>query len=196
MSCILSVHLDGQTTRTSVANDAAAASATLRVEASAKEYLIGPDDILSINVWKEPEISRTLPVRPDGNISLPLIGDLMASGETPVQLQSNIRRQLLAYLSDPEITVVVQEAKSHKFNIVGEVQKPGTYLLSTPMSVLDAIAVAGGLRDFARSSKIYVLRINPDGTRVRLPFNYKQVIKGENLKPDVWLQKHDTIVVP
>jgi polysaccharide export outer membrane protein len=196
MSYILAPQLDGQTTKTSVSNGAAAASATLRVEASAKEYLIGPDDILSINVWKEPEISRTLPVRPDGNISLPLIGDLMASGETPVQLQSNIRGQLLAFLSDPEVTVVVQEAKSHKFNIVGEVEKPGAYLLSTPMSVLDAIALAGGLRDFARSGKIYVLRINPDGTRARLPFNYKQVIKGENLKPDVWLQPHDTIVVP
>jgi polysaccharide export outer membrane protein len=152
--------------------------------------------VLSVNVWKEPEISRTLPVRPDGNISLPLVGDLVASGRTPAELQNEIRQQLVTYLSDPEVAVVVQEAKSHKFNIVGEVEKPGSYVMTSPMTVLDAIALAGGLRDFARATKIYVLRVNTDGSRVRLPFNYKQVIRGNDLKADVQLEPRDTIVVP
>src|SRR5579872_3097475 len=143
-----------------------------------EEYRIGPDDLLAVNVWKEPEISRNVLVRPDGRISLPLIGDLRASGRTPSQLQSDIRTQLLPYLSDPEVAVIVQEAKSQKFNILGEVEHPGSYPLSKSMTVLDAIAVSGGLRDFAKTGKIYVLRINADGSRTRLPFNYKEVIKG------------------
>ena len=168
----------------------------MQVKSSANSYLIGPGDTLAVNVWKEPEISRTLPVRPDGNISLPLAGDLVASGRTPVELQNDIRKQLLTYFSDPEVTVVVQEAKSHKFNIVGEIEKPGSYVMSNPMTVLDAIAVAGGFRDFAKTTKIYVLRANPDGSRTRLPFNYKRVIKGQALQDNVELLPSDTIVVP
>jgi polysaccharide biosynthesis/export protein len=176
--------------------DHAAAVAALKVEPIANVYRIGPDDVLAINVWKEPEISRTLPVRPDGNISLPLIGDLLASGRTTQQLQELIKQQLTAYLSSPEVTVLVQEVKSHKFNIIGEVAKPGSYVMTAPLTVLDAIAVAGGLGEFARTTKIYVLRVNADGTRVRLPFNYKQVIKGQDLTADVELQPRDTVVVP
>ena len=160
------------------------------------EYVIGPDDILAVNVWKETEISRSVPVRPDGKISLPLIGDLPASGRTPVQLQRDIKQQLLAYLSNPEVTVVVQEVKSHKFNIVGEVQKPGSYVMSGPMTVLDAIAVAGGLRDFAKETRIYVLRATNTGSPIRLPFNYKRIIKGNDLRQNVELEPRDTIVVP
>jgi len=192
----LSSQLDGQAAKTTFNDHATAAAAAVKVQTPANEYVIGPDDVLSVNVWKEPEISRTLPVRPDGNISLPLVGDLVASGRTPAELQNEIRQQLVTYLSDPEVAVVVQEAKSHKFNIVGEVEKPGSYVMTSPMTVLDAIALAGGLRDFARATKIYVLRVNTDGSRVRLPFNYKQVIRGNDLKADVQLEPRDTIVVP
>jgi polysaccharide biosynthesis/export protein len=192
----LSSHVVAQASRTSVEGDDAAATAAVELLIPSAGYVIGPDDVLAVNVWKEPEISRTLPVRPDGNISLPLIGDLVASGRTPAQLQNEIRQQLAAYLSNPEVAVLVQEAKSHKFNIVGEVEKPGAYVMSGPMTILDAIAMAGGLRDFAKATKIYVLRINSKGTRVRLPFNYKQVIKGAGLKAEVQLEPHDTIVVP
>lgn len=191
-----SSQLEGQTAKTTFNDHATAAAAAVKVQTPANEYVIGPDDVLSVNVWKEPEISRTLPVRPDGNISLPLVGDLVASGRTPAELQNEIRQQLVTYLSDPEVAVVVQEAKSHKFNIVGEVEKPGSYVMTSPMTVLDAIALAGGLRDFARATKIYVLRVNTDGSRVRLPFNYKQVIRGNDLKADVQLEPRDTIVVP
>ena len=165
-------------------------------ETQAAEYVIGPDDVLAINVWKEPEISRSVPVRPDGKISLPLIGDLRASGRTPAQLQADIKKELLTYLSNPEVTVIVQEAKSQKFNILGQVEHPGSYPLSRSMTVLDAIAVAGGFRDFAKTGKIFVLRIGPDGSHVRMAFNYKEVIKGGNLSQNVELEPHDTVVVP
>jgi len=206
LSCILRLaavtgfavcsQLAAQTAKAGIDGDAAAASATVKLSAPGTEYLIGPDDVLAVNVWKEPEISRTLPVRPDGNISLPLVGDLKASGLTPAELQKIIRNQLVDYLSNPEVTVLVQEAKSHKFNIIGEVEKPGSYVMGGPTTVLDAIAMAGGLREFARMSKIFVLRVNQNGSRVRLPFNYKQVIKGSNLNADVQLEPRDTIVVP
>lgn len=192
----LSLQVHGQTTKPGLDSDAAAISAGIKVQSSANEYLIGPDDVLAVNVWREPEISRTLPVRPDGNISLPLIGNVKASGSTPTQLQQEIRDRLIEYLSNPEVTVLVQEAKSHKFNIIGEIEKPGSYVMAGPMTVLDGIAAAGGLREFARTTKIYVLRVNADGSRVRLPFNYKEIIKGKDLRPDVQLQPRDTIVVP
>jgi len=160
------------------------------------EYIIGADDVLAVNVWKEPEISRSVPVRPDGNISLPLIGDLRASGRTPSQLQDDIKQQLRAFLVSPEVAVIVQEAKSHKFNILGQVERPGSFLLSRSMTVLDAIAVAGGFRDFAKVGKIYVLRVRANGSLTRLPFNYKEVIKGERLAQNVELQPRDTVIVP
>jgi polysaccharide export outer membrane protein len=163
---------------------------------AAEEYMIGPDDLLAVNVWKEPEISRNVVVRPDGRISLPLVGDLRASGRTPAQLQDEIKGQLLNYLSNPEVTVIVQEARSQKFNILGEIEHPGSYPLSRSMTVLDAIAIAGGLRDFAKSRKIYVLRIKADGSLARLQFNYKEVIKGQSLSQNVELQPRDTVVVP
>ena len=196
IALVLSLYLAGQTGKSGIDGDSAAASAAVSVPVPANQYVIGPGDVLDVNVWKEPEISRTLPVRPDGNISLPLVGDIMANGRTPTELQNEIRHQLGTYLSTPEVTVLVQEAKSQKFNIVGEVEKPGLYVISGPMTVLDAIAMAGGLRDFAKATKIYVLRGNVNGTRVRLPFNYKQVIKGTDLTADIQLQPHDTVVVP
>lgn len=161
-----------------------------------KDYVIGADDVLAINVWKEPELSRSVPVRPDGKATLPLIGDIVASGNTPKQLQANIERDLAKYISKPVVTVIVQEAKSHKFNIVGEVQKPGTYLLSGPMTVLDGIAQAGGFREWAKMKDVYVLRTGPNGARERLSFNYKRVIKGDNAGQNVQLRTGDTIVVP
>lgn len=161
-----------------------------------EEYIIGPEDVLAISVWREAEISRTVPVRPDGMISLPLIGELKASGLTPLELNSVITDELKNYLSNPEVTVIVQKANSQKFNIVGQVQRPGSYHLGRPMTVLDALAVAGGFRDFANGKKIYVLRRLPNGRRLRIPFNYKEVIKGRKFYQNVELEPGDTIVVP
>ena len=171
-------------------------AAGVRENVSGDDYLIGADDVLAINVWKEPDLSRTVPVRPDGRITLPLIGDIAASGTTPRQLQASIEQDLSKYISKPAVTVIVQEAKSHKFNIVGEVQKPGAYVLTGPLTVLDAIALAGGFRDWAKVKSIYVLRPGPNGSRSKLAFNYKKVIKGGDGAENIHLKMGDTVVVP
>lgn len=159
-------------------------------------YLIGPGDVLAINVWKDAEVSRTMPVRPDGRISLPLVGEIQAAGLTAAQLQEHIVERLAGYMNQPEVNVIVQEIRSRSFNIVGKVNKPGEYVLIRPMTVLDAIAEAGGLQDFARSTKVYVLRHTASGSTKMLSFNYKQVIKGHSLDQNVQLQPEDSIVVP
>ena len=159
-------------------------------------FIIGADDVLAINVWKEPEVSRSVPVRSDGKISLPLAGEVQAAGETPRQLELEISKRLQSYISEPEVTVIVQQINSQKFNILGQVLKPGSYPLANSPTVLDAIAQAGGFRDFAKKKSIYVLRQNPGGGQVRLPFNYKDMVKGKNTDQNVKLQPRDTIVVP
>jgi polysaccharide biosynthesis/export protein len=159
-------------------------------------FIIGDDDVLSINVWKEPDISRSVPVRSDGKISLPLVGEVQAAGNTPLKLEQEIAARLKNYISEPEVTVMVQQVNSQKFNILGQVNKPGSYPLTNSPTVLDAIAVAGGFRDFAKQKSIYVLRQNADGTQTRLPFNYKEVVKGQNLAQNIKLQPRDTVVVP
>jgi polysaccharide export outer membrane protein len=159
-------------------------------------YTIGADDVLAINVWKEPEVSRTVPVRSDGKISLPLAGEVQASGQTPRQLERELASKLQSFISEPEVTVIVAEVRSQKFNILGQVSRPGTYPLTNASTVLDAIAIAGGFRDFAKQKSIYVLRQIPDGGQSRLPFNYKDVIKGKNSTQNIKLQPRDTIVVP
>ena len=123
-------------------------------------YVIGPADVLAINVWKEAEISRSIPVRSDGRISLPLIGEVQAAGRTPRQLQEELAKKLTSFISEPDVTVIVQEIHSQKFNVLGQVGKPGTFLLTDSTTVLDAIALAGGFRDFAKQKAIYVLRQN------------------------------------
>lgn len=160
------------------------------------QYVIGPNDVLAVDVWKEAELTRVVPVRPDGNISLPLIGDVGASGLTPAQLQARLTEKLRVYLEHPAVTVIVQQANSYLFNVMGEVQKPGAYAITRPTTVLDALAMAGGFRDFAKETKVYVLRMQVDGTHERLPFNYRQVIKGEKLAQNVQLRPGDTVVVP
>lgn len=159
-------------------------------------YLIGPEDMLSVNVWKEPEVSQKLPVRPDGMISLPLIGEVKAAGLTPAQLEEAITMPLKKYMSEPQVTVIVTEVRSKTFNIIGQVAKPGYYPLDRQLTVLDAIALAGGFRDFAKTKKIYVLRTDTSGKQERLAFNYKDVIKGQNTQENVELKPRDTVVVP
>lgn len=159
-------------------------------------FVIGANDVLAINVWKEPDVSRSVPVRSDGKISLPLAGEIQASGLTPLKLEQDIASKLQSFISEPEVTVIVQQINSQKFNILGMVSKPGSYSLTNSSTVLDAIAAAGGFRDFAKQKSIYVLRHNPNGTESRLPFNYKDVVKGKNADQNVKLQPNDTIVIP
>jgi polysaccharide export outer membrane protein len=158
-------------------------------------FVIGNEDVLGISVWKDQELSRVIPVRTDGKISLPLIGELQASGKTPRQLQAEITEGLQAFMSKPQVTVIVQEIKSQRFNILGHVLKPGSYLLNPPTTLVDAIAIAGGLAPFANTKNIYVLR-DDAGKEVRLHFNYKQAIKGRRPEQNVELRPRDTVVVP
>lgn len=158
------------------------------------EYVIGPDDVLAVNVWKEPDLSSSVLVRPDGKITLPLLKDVQAEGSTPGQLQARIEKGLADYISKPAVTVIVHEARSHKFNILGDVEKPGSYLLNTPLTVLDAIALAGGLREWAKPGSIYILRELSPGNRERIPYSYKKIVKGK--EHDIQLKVRDTIVVP
>lgn len=162
----------------------------------ADAYVIGAEDVLDINVWKEPEMSKTVPVRPDGMISLPLIGEVKAAGYTPVQLQGLLADSMKKIISDPQVTVLVEKVSSLNFNIVGQVAKPGYYPLTRRLTLLDAIALAGGFKDFAKTKKIYVLRTAANGSEQRIPFNYNQVIKGQNPQQNIELQPRDTIVVP
>ncbi len=157
-------------------------------------YIIGPEDSLQITVWKEPTLSGSVPVRPDGMISMVLLGDLPAAGKTPMQLSADITERLKKYIQDPIVTVVVLGINSQKIFIIGEVGHVGAIPLSAGMSPLQAIAAAGGLSPFANSKHIYILR-GEGSKRVKIPFNYKQALKGEN-KQDVSLEPGDTIVVP
>jgi polysaccharide export outer membrane protein len=177
----------------STAPDTASKSATgVRPDS----YIIGAEDVLTVFVWKEPDMTKTVPVRPDGMISLPLIGEIKAAGYTPVQLQDVLAESMKKMISDPQVTVVVEKIGSLNFNIVGEVNHPGYFPLTRRMTVLDAIAMAGGFKDFAKSKKVYILRTAANGSQERLPFNYKAVIKGQNPQQNIELLPRDTIVVP
>ena len=177
-------------------SEATAPAAAQPAQAVDENFLIGADDVLAVSVWKEPDLSRSIPVRSDGKITLPLIGEVQASGKTPRQLQQEIASKLQSYISEPEVTVIVQEIRSQRYNVLGMVAKPGSYMLTKSTTVLDAIAVAGGFRDFAKQKDIYVLRRAADGNQSRLPFNYKDVVRGHKSAQNVALQSNDTIVVP
>lgn len=181
---------------------AAATSSPVRPDSPSKRahaddtYVIGEDDILSISVWKEPDLSRLIPVRSDGRISLPLIGEVQAAGRTPAQLEQDIAANLRSYITEPQVTVIVQEIHSQKFNILGQVNKPGSYPLAAGTTIVDALALAGGFKDFAKKKSVYVLRQNLQGEESRIPFNYQEFIKGKNVSQNIKIKPHDTIVVP
>ena len=159
-------------------------------------YVIGNDDHLAISVWKEPDLTKNIPVRSDGKISLPLVGEIQAAGRTPLQLELEIANRLRNYITMPEVTVIVEQINSKKYNIMGMVGRPGTFSLTLSMTIMDAIAAAGGFRDFAKSKGVYILRQNPDGTQTRLNFNYKDFIKGKNISQNIKIEPQDTIIVP
>jgi polysaccharide biosynthesis/export protein len=196
-ACVLiSSGLWSQTSALVSGSTAVAAPAPTAAKPHDDSFVIGNDDVLAINVWKEPDISRSIPVRSDGRISLPLVGEVQAAGQTPLKLEVEIASKLKNYISEPEVTVMVQQINSQKFNVLGQVAHPGSFVITNSPTVLDAIALAGGFRDFAKQKSIYVLRENPDGSKARLPFNYKEVVKGANPGQNVKLQARDTIVVP
>ena len=165
------------------------------VSATDPDYKIGPQDVLRIDVWKENEISRITPVRPDGRISLPLLNDVQAAGLTPTQLAGVIADGLKKYITNPQVTVGVTEINSRRVYVTGEVTKPGAFPLQGNMTVLQALTSSGGFTQFAKTKGIYVLRTE-DNKQVKHPFNYKDVVKGKHPELNIVLQPGDVIVVP
>lgn len=157
-------------------------------------YVIGSDDSLSITVWKEPTLSGSVPVRPDGMISMALVGDLRAAGRTPMQLADDITEKLKKYIQDPNVSVVVMADASQRIFLIGEVGHVGPIPMTPGMTPLQAIAAGGGLSPFANSKKIYILR-NEGGTQQKIPFKYKEALKGDDSQ-SITLKPGDTIVVP
>jgi polysaccharide export outer membrane protein len=159
------------------------------------EYKIGPQDILRIDVWKEAEVSRAVPVRPDGKISLPLLNDVQAAGLTPMRLAAVIADGLTKYINNPQVTVTVSEINSRRIYVTGEVSRAGAFPLLPNMTVLQALSSSGGFTQFAKLKNIYVLRTD-NGKQVKLPFNYKDAVNGKKPEQNVLLQPGDVIVVP
>jgi polysaccharide biosynthesis/export protein len=161
---------------------------------SASDYVIGPEDLLQISVWKNESLSRQLPVRPDGKVSMPLLHDIQASGLTPMQLRDKIAAALAEFMPNPEVSVTVLEVRSYRVSVLGEVQRPGVLQLKAPTTVLEAIALAGGFRDFASPSKIVIFRKNGQGTE-KLRFNYNRAVSTA-AEENMSLRSGDVVVVP
>ncbi len=176
-----------------------------KTEASSKEtkqemvadpsYIIGPMDVLEIQVWKEPDFSRQVLVRPDGKITLPLVGDILASGMNTMGLKALLSEKLEDFVSKPEVTVIVLESRSKNFYIIGKITRPGTYPLNPDMTVLQAISIAGGLAEWADKDSIRIIR-RSGGKEKILPFDYNKVITGKKLEQNILLKANDTIIVP
>ena len=187
--CLL---FSGPASAPSAQNQAAAPAAPVLPE----DYVIGLEDILSVSVWKEPELSvKEVVVRPDGKISIPLIGDIQASELTPMQLQNKITERMKEFVAAPSVTVVVLRIGSRSVSIVGQVAKPGIYYLGSPMTVLELLARAGGIREDGKKTKISIVR-NEGGRSVSYRFNYKDVSKGINLQQNIELKNGDVVIVP
>ncbi len=181
-------------TASPAAPSAAAAEKTPEGSAAAvdpNKYLIGPEDVIFIRVWREPDFTLPAAVRPDGKITMPLIGDVQAGDQTPAQLTKTITELLGKYLNNPDVNVMVTDVRSKKYYIDGEVTKSGSFLLVTPTTVLEALSIAGGFRDFANTKKIRILRKGNI-----LHFNWKEVSSGKKLEQNILVEPGDHIIVP
>jgi polysaccharide export outer membrane protein len=193
---ILAAGLAAQTGAAQKSADAGGAKPAVDAQeaTSPPDYVIGADDTLHISVWKEPDLSETLPVRPDGKISMPLLNDVTAAGLTPLQLKDSITEKLKKYIADPRVTVVVTAMNSQRIFVSGEVQHTGAMALLPHMTILQALSHAG-FTQFANLKGIYLLRTS-NGKQEKLPFNYKEVIKGNRPEQNIELKPGDTVVVP
>jgi len=159
------------------------------------DYTIGPEDVLSVVFWREPDMSAEVVVRPDGRISLPLLNDVHAVGMTPSQLRDVLTEQSRKFIKEPSVSIVVKAIHSRKVFITGNVERPGPYGIGSPMTVLQLIAMAGGLREYADSKHIVITRTENGKSRT-LPFNYNDISKGKNLQQNIELKPGDTVIVP
>jgi polysaccharide export outer membrane protein len=169
--------------------------AQAEVAADSENYIIGSEDILYIHIWKEEHLSRTVPVRRDGIISLPLVDEIKAEGLTPLQLKEILAQRFKEFIGDPNITVMVMEANSFKIYVSGQIRNPGVYRLRSETSLLQIIPMAGGFTDWANQKKILIIR-KEGGKEKRITVNYKKIVKGEDLGSNIILKAGDTIIVP
>ncbi|MFN2202915.1 MAG: polysaccharide biosynthesis/export family protein [Caldilineaceae bacterium] len=158
-------------------------------------YVLQPGDVVNVSVWREPDLDRTLLVRPDGGISFPLAGELQAAGNSVAQLSDTLAVKLSQFIPSPVVTVTLQENLGNRIYVTGRVNKPGVYLVNQDVNVLQALAIAGGLTPFAERRNIKILR-QENGVERAIPFNYKQVQRGEQLRQNIVLQPGDTVLVP
>ena len=172
----------------------AASAAVVNTAAATAEYTIGPEDVLDISVWKNPELSRKVPVRPDGRVSLPLINDIQAAGLTPSALREQLAKRLAEFVPSAEVSVIVSEVQSLRVSVVGAVKTPGRFMLKSPATVLECIALAQGLTEFAARDRIVVLRQN-GGATTRIPFNYSKIADSSG-QDNFFVRPGDIIVVP
>jgi len=163
--------------------------------AASESYVIGPEDVLSIHVWKEEALSRTVPVRMDGKISLPLIDDIQAAGYTARQLKEVLTKRLKEFIDNPNVSVTVAEANSYKIYVSGQVRTPGVYRLRNETTILQIIPMAGGFTDWANQKKILIIR-KEDGKEKRITVNYKKILKGDDPNLNITLKSGDTVIVP
>ncbi len=181
--------------KTSVTEARPPAKADPRAAEMAAAFQIGPEDLLDISVWKNVELSRVVPVRPDGKVSLPLVNDIQAAGLTPSELRDQIATKLAEYIPAPEVSVMVREVHSRKVAVVGAVKMPGRYEMKSPMTVLEALALAQGLTDFASRDRIVVLR-DVNGKTTQIPFNYRKIGDDVSQQQNFFLRSGDIVVVP
>jgi polysaccharide export outer membrane protein len=159
-------------------------------------YLLNPGDVLQVSVWKETELTRDVLVRPDGKISFPLVGDIVAAGRTPEDVQQTLVERLQKYVPDPSVTIALAAANGNKVYVLGKVARPGEYVMPRPLDVMQALAMAGGLNAFASENKVLILRRGPDGAQKAIPFRFAAVQNGEELQSNIMLTSGDVVVVP
>jgi polysaccharide export outer membrane protein len=175
--------------------DVISASGPVTDTAAKADYLIGPEDVLTVTVWGEPSLSTKALVRFDGKIGMPLLGDVQASGLTTSQLREYLQDNLTKYLRTPVVSVIVTESHSRMVHVIGSVAKPGAYSLNRPLTVMQLLGLAGGFAEFAKQENVIIMRY--EGSTVsRILFNYKTFISGKNLEQNILLQNRDTIIVP
>lgn len=191
---LAAVPLAGAESSQQVEGVAATTNDALATDA-ANDYVIGVEDVLFISVWKNPDLSREVPVRPDGKITLPLIDDVSAVGLTPAQLKEILTERWKSYITGPEVSVIVTQVNSLKVYMVGEVAKPGILQLKSRTRLLQALSLAGGFTSYADRSKIVVMRNNGSG-ETRMEFNYKKILSGDRPQDNIFLQAGDTVIVP
>ena len=176
----------------------AAAPTSTATSASASlptDYVIGPDDVLTVVFWRDKEMSSEVAVRPDGKVSLPLVNELMAAGLTPEQFRLKVTEAAVQFVEDPTVSIIVKQINSRKVFITGQVSRPGPYPLAGPTTVVQLIAMAGGVQEYADEKNISIMRTE-NGQPVSLKFNYEEVKKRKNLQQNVQLKPGDTIIVP